>query len=238
MSAPLSMTGWMRYDIIRRCVDEVAPSSILELGVGMAGVSSRLPEQGYVGVEPDDVSRSIAQQRLPGRRILGAIDDLGDDERFDLVCAFEVIEHIEDHHAVAAQWASRLAPGGHLLLSTPANSGRFGAWDRASGHYRRYDRPDIETLAEAAGLVDVQVWFYGFPIGNAFEELRNIKVRRSDRLDKPMDEITADSARQLQPSSRFAPVAEFIGTTAARLQRPLDGTERGLGLVMMARRPG
>ena len=53
----------------------------------------------------------LAAQGTPGR-LLGSIEELAPDERFDLVCAFEVIEHIEDDAAALGAWVRRLRPGG------------------------------------------------------------------------------------------------------------------------------
>ncbi|MFT7601316.1 MAG: SAM-dependent methyltransferase [Acidimicrobiales bacterium] len=238
MNAPLTISGWMRYDVVRRHIEDLAPSSILEFGVGLAGISSRIVGgRDYYGVEPDDESRRQAQQRLPGHHVVASLDEVPVGRVFDLVCAFEVIEHIEDHHAVAKQWAGLIRPGGHLLLSAPADSGRYGPWDRAAGHFRRYDRVDAEALVEAAGLDELDLRHYGYPVGNVLEMARNRVADRSDRVQKPMDEVTADSARQLQPTARTAPITQAVGSTLARAQRSFEKRGRGTGLVLLARRP-
>ncbi len=227
----------MRLQIICRLLADVQPSSILELGVGMGGVSARLDADRYVAVEPDAESRAVATERLPGKIVVESLEALPADEPFDLVCAFEVLEHIEDHHAVAAEWVERLRPGGHLLLSVPAFSKQYGPWDRAAGHFRRYDEADIEELTAALGLVDTQVVHYGFPVGNLLEQGRHLLAKRSDRMDRPMDEVTADSARQLQPSTRSAKLTELAGRVLSTVQRPLESSGRGTGLILLAKKP-
>src|SRR5207237_754981 len=97
---------------------------------GRAGSPARSPAGGAgLGLEPDRASWELARQRL---RAVGrgevrniASGDLGT-ERFDLVCAFEVLEHLEDDAAAVKQWAALLRARGWLLLSTPALQRRFG----------------------------------------------------------------------------------------------------------------
>lgn len=237
MRAPLTISGWMRYDIVRDHIERLNPASILELGVGLGGISSLIADgRRYVGVEPDEESRRIAQERLPGHTIVASLEQVDREAEFDLVCAFEVIEHIEDHHGMVAEWSRRVARGGHLMLSAPADSTRFDAWDRAAGHHRRYDESDILQLASAAQLESPEIRHFGYPLGTLLERLRNFVAKRSDRVERPMDEVTADSARQLQPSWWAGGATKLVGRTAARLQRPFQVGGRGTGVVMLARR--
>jgi SAM-dependent methyltransferase len=237
VTAPLSVSGWMRYDVVREVLERISPTTILELGVGLGGISSRIREGStYVGVEPDPESRAIASRRMPGATLLADTTDIDPSRRFDLVCAFEVIEHIEDDRTAAREWVRWLRPGGHLLLSMPAGPDRYGPWDRASGHFRRYSAAGAEKLLVDAGLVPVVSRHYGYPVGYALEWSRNLVAARSERRTRPFDEVTADSARQLQPTARWAPVTRAIGTGIARAHRPFRRSRRGTGLVVVGQR--
>jgi len=108
----------------------------------------------------------------------GDLSGLDPAARFDLVCAFEVIEHIEDDERALHDWAARLRPGGWLLLSTPAYQHRFGPADEMVGHYRRYDPPVMARLLAGVGLRDVQVVQFGAPLGYLLEAGRNAVGRR------------------------------------------------------------
>ena len=55
------------------------------------------------------------------------------------MCAFEVLEHIDDDALALKQWREYLRPSGWLLLSVPAHQDQYGAADELVGHYRRYD---------------------------------------------------------------------------------------------------
>ena len=107
----------------------VGISDVLEVGCGQGAPGTRLAQRyRYLGVEPDRVSWSVASARIgaAGGEVRNiAVQELGDD-RFDLVCAFDVLKHIEDDAAALKEWTSRLRANGWLLLSVPAHQHRFG----------------------------------------------------------------------------------------------------------------
>ena len=64
-----------------------------------------------------------------------------------------------------------VAPGGVVALTVPAGAERFGPVDVAAGHFRRYDRRELEDLVSAAGLVVADVQGWGFPFGRLYDAL-------------------------------------------------------------------
>ena len=74
------------------------------------------------------------------------------DATFDVVAAFDVVEHCEPEALAVAELARVLAPGGRLLLSVPAYQWAWSDHDVRAGHHRRYTRPRIVAALEAAGL--------------------------------------------------------------------------------------
>jgi SAM-dependent methyltransferase len=74
------------------------------------------------------------------------------DEVFDLVAAFDVIEHCDSESAVLAELTRVLTPGGRMLISVPAYQWAWTSFDERSGHHRRYTRGRAVRAAEAAGL--------------------------------------------------------------------------------------
>ncbi len=99
---------------------------MLEIGPGEGALACRLAVgRSYTGVELSRRTRELTARRLmaqgtPGR-LVGSLAELPPHERFDLVCAFEVLEHIEEDDDALREWASWLRPGGLLILSTPAD---------------------------------------------------------------------------------------------------------------------
>jgi SAM-dependent methyltransferase len=151
------------------------------------------------------------------------------------VCAFEVLEHLEDDREAVASWKRFMRPGGWVLVSVPAGRDRFGPTDVKAGHYRRYDRDDLAGVFRAADLADVEILAYGFPLGYVLEAGRNVLVRKTTR-DTALEERTAASGRWLQPSERSAPLMRVLSAPFRLVQRPFGRTSLGTGLVARARK--
>jgi SAM-dependent methyltransferase len=246
---PLSPNGWLRWEVVARTLPPPDRSlRLLEVGCGMGGFAARLAQRySYVGVEPDSTSCVVAQQRLVhagghGEVRHGDLSVVKPDETFDLVCAFEVIEHIEDDAEAMRSWVGHLRPGGSVLLSTPAWQKRFGAADEMVGHFRRYDPPVLRSLLRDAGLVDIELVHFGAPLGYLLEAGRNAVGRRrlasasAPTAAASMAERSDASGRTLQPSASWTATAARVGTLPFRaLQRAFPG--HGPGLVARARKP-
>jgi SAM-dependent methyltransferase len=244
---PLSPNGWLRWDVVSRLLpsEDGRRLDALEVGCGQGGFGSRLAQRyNYLGIEPDPVSSAAATVRLEqaggdGEVRTGDISVVRPEETFDLVVAFEVIEHIQDDAGALASWVAHLRPGGWLLLSTPAWQKRFGAADEMVGHFRRYDPPVLGERLAGAGLTDVELVHFGAPLGYLLEAGRNAVGRR--RLARPaavstsMAERSDASGRTLQPSTSWTATAARLGTVPFRaVQRAFPGT--GPGLVARGRK--
>jgi SAM-dependent methyltransferase len=200
----LAPNAALRWHIVRGLVEQLQPGSVLELGTGQGAVAARLAARSrYTGVEPDATSRGIARTRIPpSARLLDDLSQLDDGEMFDLVCAFEVLEHLPDDRAALASWAERVRRGGHLVLSVPADPTQFGPADELAGHLRRYDADVLRSVIEAVGLDVVSVRHYGFPLSVATQAGRNLAARRRLRRASTASDAatrTAGSARLFQP---------------------------------------
>ena len=243
---PLSPNGWLRWEVVSRLLPQSTDRrlDVLEVGCGQGGFGARLAQRyRYVGVEPDAISCATARQRVAaagdGEVRHGDLSAVKPDETFDLVVAFEVIEHIEDDAGALVEWAGHLRPGGWLLLSTPAWQKRFGAADEMVGHFRRYDPPVLRDRLAGAGLSDVEVVHFGAPLGYLLEAGRNYAGRKklaAGATGESMAERSDASGRTLQPSTSWTATAARLGTLPFRaVQRAFPGV--GPGLVARGRKP-
>jgi SAM-dependent methyltransferase len=240
---PLAPNAAMRWAVVRRLVRRLHPGTVLEIGCGQGAFGARLARAArYLGVEPDITSYSVAKSRVEpaGGEVRNvsaeALDDVGP---FDLVCAFEVLEHLQDDVAALKSWHDLVAPGGHILLSMPAWQARFNHWDTMVGHYRRYSPDECREALTSAGFSDVEVIVYGWPLGFATENVRSrIAARRGAASEgavaSSMDERTAGSGRVLQPKALAGLVVQAATAPFSALQRLRPGS--GTGVVVLASR--
>lgn len=83
------------------------------------------------------------------------------DETFEVVSAFDVIEHCEPEAQALSEVRRVLRPGGRFVMSVPAYTWAWSDFDVANGHHRRYTRARARSAVEAAGF-SVQRVTHGF----------------------------------------------------------------------------
>lgn len=127
----------------------------LDLGCGPGGFLEGLAERSafVVGTDPDlaSLARSRATDTAPRvASLAGALPFR--DGAFELVCLFDVLEHLDDEQSALREARRVLAPGGTLALSVPAYPWLFSNNDRVAMHRRRYTRRSLRAVVEAAGF--------------------------------------------------------------------------------------
>lgn len=121
----------------------------LEIGPGMR---PRLPAPGGCFVDQDE--RAVAALRAAGgQAVVGDILALPwATGAFELVAAFDVVEHVADDRAVFAEIGRVLAPGGRLALSVPLHGRLFNEFDELVGHHRRYEPDELVARLGEIGM--------------------------------------------------------------------------------------
>ena len=95
-----------------------APTRVLDVG------SADAPSVGWLRGEHQHVNLDLIPEGLvPGEGVCGSVTALPfADATFDVVGAFDVVEHCQDDHRALSELARVTRPGGHVLLSVPAYS--------------------------------------------------------------------------------------------------------------------
>ena len=134
-------SAWALWETIN--VYTAGKSRFLEIG---AGSRPRIPISGSYFV--DLSSRAMeALKRRNGYCAAGSADHLPfPDEAFDLICAFEIVEHVPDDRAVLQEISRVLKNGERLVLSVPLHMQYWSRYDELAGHVRRYDPAALESL--------------------------------------------------------------------------------------------
>jgi SAM-dependent methyltransferase len=112
------------------------------------GLRPRLPLAGTQFVDLSEPAAAALRSR--GASVaLGLVTSMPfADAVFDLVCAFDIVEHVDDDAAALGEITRVGKAGATILISVPLHPARWNAFDDFVGHRRRYE-PDllVETLA-------------------------------------------------------------------------------------------
>ncbi len=142
--APHRFNTWpLVHSLLPRCASrlEVAP-----------GLRPRLPLEETQFV---DLSLPAAGKlRARGASVtLGLVTSLPfADEVFDMVCALDIVEHVDDEAAALRELSRVAKPGGIILLSVPLHPQRWNAFDDFVGHRRRYEPVSLAPTLANHGL--------------------------------------------------------------------------------------
>ena len=125
------------------------------------------------------------------------------DASFDFVCAFDIVEHVEDDEAALMELSRVAVAGAPLLISVPLHEHAWTAFDDLVGHRRRYapaelvaklDRCgfDVERSAvygmqpKSSRLLDIGMWFLDHHRERAMWWYNRVFMPLGLRMQKPL----------------------------------------------------
>jgi SAM-dependent methyltransferase len=217
----------------------VAPgATILDAGCGGGSLAVAMASRGYrvVGVEssPDCVTRArrrVSQSGVAGMVSINQADVTAlplADASVDAVVSGEVLEHVADDAAAAAEYRRVLRPGGACIVSVPAHPALWDVTDEWAGHVRRYRRRELIALFEGRGFTVDRVRAWGFPTVLLYHRLLFLPwARRSGGLGE---------ASSKAPSA-FRRAATALLGAAFRVDGLFSRLPVGWGWLMTARSP-
>ncbi len=198
------------------------------MGCGTGGNLCLLRKFGSVAaLEPDEEARLLAGGKGPFDIRAGSLPDQMPFEResFDLVAAFDVIEHVEDDAGSLKAMADRLRPGGWLLATVPAFQFLWSRHDERHHHRRRYVKSEMIRHVAGAGLTPVRVTYFNTLL---FPLIAGIRLVRSAFRLGGDDEALPSPRINRALTAVFAAERHLIG----RVPMPA-----GVSLLMLARKP-
>jgi SAM-dependent methyltransferase len=131
---------------------------VLEIGCGtgfvLRALCDALPAANVSGAETYLSGLVHASRRLEGKADFLQMDAraMPFEAEFDLIGAFDVLEHIDDDRQAMSEIYRVLQPGGTVLLTVPQHQWLWSAADEFSMHKRRYRSGELAQKMRGAGL--------------------------------------------------------------------------------------
>jgi SAM-dependent methyltransferase len=132
--------------------------SLLEVGCGtgfvLAGLRDAFPDLRLVGSELLEEGLELARRRLLDDVELVQLDatEMPFQAEFDVVGAFDVLEHVENDEAALAGMRRAVREGGGVVLLVPQHPRLWSEMDVVARHARRYTRRDLSAKVQRAGF--------------------------------------------------------------------------------------
>lgn len=239
------------YAAVFELINKINAKTFIEVGCGAGNLSLQLCERGLngVGLDFSDLAIESASKSLKSyidsgqyRLLQADLMEMSSKEPiYDVGISLMVMEHVEADQEFIRNIAAFVKPGGHLILGVPGRKDKWSIEDETVGHFRRYDRQDLQQLLEHSGLQDIDIWSVAVPTANILYGIGNLLIRHSAEMDKKvqdMREQTSSSGVREIPFKTVFPASFKLLLNRYTLS-PLFIIQRwfyktGLGLTMLA----
>jgi len=105
--------------------------------------------------------------------------------KYDVITAFDVLEHIKDDEFALKNISRSLKADGYFLLTVPAYQWLMSSHDLALGHYRRYGQKDLKQKLAKANLKLIKIGRW-----NSFLAIFIIIVRLFKKIWPPNESLS------------------------------------------------
>ncbi|MER5622140.1 class I SAM-dependent methyltransferase [Streptosporangium sp. NPDC002544] len=201
------------------------PGRALDIGAAGGGNTRVLIEYGWDALAADYSETAVELARERGLQAVHA--DARDlplpDMRFDLVLAFDVLEHIEEDHKAVRELVRVLQPGGTALITVPCDMALWSAHDVASCHVRRYTRDGLNSLLTGEGLIIDRMWSWNVLL-RPVVAWRRRRISGSDVTEMPY--LANMGLGAIIAAERYLPLKSLPGVSLiVRAHRPRSSGE-------------
>jgi 2-polyprenyl-3-methyl-5-hydroxy-6-metoxy-1,4-benzoquinol methylase len=173
-------------ELYARCREKGLPATprLLEIGCGLGYFLDCCFDVGFevTGVEFSRSAAAHVRRKYRFDVLEGALPDIDlGDQRFDVICAFDVVEHLYDPVGSLLKLAQHAAPSARLVLSTMDSGSltsrllgkRLEDFRRIREHLYFFDRTTIKALLQRTGFATLDIRSVGhtFEMGHLLERL-------------------------------------------------------------------
>lgn len=133
---------------------------VLEVGAGLGANTVQINNPKVRSIrclEPDKALAARLSSVVHGKQgvtvSVGTISSLSG-QLFDSIVYIDVLEHIKDDKAELTKAIGLLKPSGRLIVLAPAHQALYSPFDKAIGHYRRYDRRSLQSCSPPSSRLE------------------------------------------------------------------------------------
>lgn len=221
--------------VFQRFTDHSRPLDVLEIGCGIGGVIGalrRIPNLRLTGSEIYIQGLKYARKKMPDVNFIQLdATDIPFRDSFDVVGAFDVLEHIDQDELVMRQVRDALRPEGLIIVTVPQYQWMWSRLDELVHHKRRYSRAEMVGKLQRAGF---EVLYTTSFVTTLFPFMWLSRLR--DRGQAPSSDETADFSDRVSLPGPLNTVFDWmmrIDETALKLGATLPF---GGSLLAVARR--
>lgn len=146
---------------------------ILEIGCGTGYQQNIITKYGnYTGIEKNN---QAVLENKGGIIINSSLEDFISEKKYEVICLFDVLEHIEKDSEALQKINKLLNKNAYFFLSVPAKKYLFGEHDIAMEHYRRYEKKEIKKLLKKNNFIVKEIVYWNFLLFSPIALFRILK---------------------------------------------------------------
>lgn len=181
-----------------------AKPKVLDFGAGSGTYADMVKDKGIAldCLEPDKILAKILHKK--GYTVFDYADKLKPNS-YDVIYAFNVLEHIEDDFAVFTQLSKALKKNGVIVIYVPAFKSIWSPMDNLVGHYRRYRKDRLHKMAKDNKLKIVKLRYVdplGYGAALAYKATKPKAGTISPLSLKIYDRAIFPFSRLIEPATR------------------------------------
>jgi SAM-dependent methyltransferase len=159
----------------------------LEVGAGKGGLTNLYEKftKDITLLEPDNKLFQILKKKFKKKKIKiknQTIDKIK--FKYQTIIYFDVLEHIKDDLKEVKVASKKLKKSGNLIFNVPAHQLFYNEFDKAVGHFKRYNKKDFQDIEKKTDLKIEKLIYYD-SIGLLFLILNKIfRLKKTNLKNK------------------------------------------------------
>lgn len=159
----------VRREIVKGCIERYCPRpkgnlKILDVGCGIGDLLKELHSWGEArGIDNSPQAVALCQEQTISNVTKGSATDIPfSDNKFDVVLALDILEHIENDSRAIQEIHRVLQPGGLAIIFVPAFNFLWGKSDELGQHLRRYTLKELKNKMKGRGFRVLKASYFNF----------------------------------------------------------------------------